>query len=427
MVKKYKLTLFLFLAFFSVSVMFKLVTTSAQENLIFGQEHAYSVFVKSNQEAFIFARLALTNPDESALTKSSFTLSNAKASEMSVYQVVLPQECAQYNYRSGNNDCIRYKEPSYTQDYSYYGNSYGDEDEIEYYKINYQEANGKYSFNLPKPVDPYKSTAIIAIYATKDYISSSVGRYKYDFETLAVDQRVTKSSVAVTAETDYQLKNPEKDDYSYYGGLEMGASMSSVDIQSSFSNPDIDSLVYSIGSSGQHNKTFNNITPNETVVASGLFANSWFKLYMFEVLFIIIGLIGFFALLIYFSKKYGKRLGRINQTGAVAVNSTVQNRFTLLVPLYWIASFVSVLVVGGLTMLITALGRSDAFNSMDNSQPIVSVFAVLIVGLIYLLAIFGPAIFVGIRYKWKAAVTVIALQLIWYTIAILIINSSFSQ
>ena len=399
------------------------VTVKAQESLIFGQKHAYSVFVKSNKEAFVFARLALTNPDESPLTKSSFTLANAKASEMSIYQVVLPQECAQYDYRSSSRTCIRYKDPSYTQDFSYYSNGYGDEKDIEYHKVTYQESSGKYSFDLPKTVDPHKSTAIIVIYATKDYINSSFGRYSFNFKTLAVEQRITEANVAVTVETDFQLKHPDKSqDYSYHGGFNNALSMSEDSAQASFSNPDIDKLVYSIGGQGQLNKTFNSITPNETVSVKGMFADSWFKLYLFEVLMTILGLGGFFVLLIVLSKKYGGRIRQTTQTSAVN-NQSDQNRFTLLVPLYWIASFVSALLVGGITLAITALDNHDAFNFLDKKPPVVSVFASLTVGIIYLFAVIVPAILVGARYKWKAAVTVIALQFIWYTAATLLLIS----
>ncbi|MCC7543276.1 hypothetical protein IT415_01035 [bacterium] len=421
MITKIKFTL---VSIFALAVSFiPFATAKAQESLIFGQKHAYSVFVKSNKEAFVFARLALTNPDESPLTKSSFTLSNAKASEMSVYQVVLPQDCAQYDYRSGSNKCVRYKEPSYTQDYSYYGSGHGDTKNIEYHKVTYQESGGKYSFDLPKTVEPHKSTAIIVIYATKDYISNSFGRYTFNFETLAVEQRITEANVAVTAETDFQLKNPDKSyDYPYYGGLESGANLSANSAQTSFTNPDIDKLVYSIGGRGQLNKTFNSITPNETVSVKGMFANSWFKLYLFEVLMTILGLGGFFALLIFLSKKYGGRIRQTTQTSTVNSQS-VQNRFTLLVPLYWIASFVSALLVGGLTLAITALDKNNALDFLDNASPIVEVFTVLIAIIVYLFAVIGPAISVGTRYKWKAAVTVIILQFIWYIAAALLLVS----
>lgn len=415
---------FILLSIFALAVSFTpfaVVNVNAQESLIFGQEHDYSVFVKSNKEAFVFARLALTNPDESPLTKSSFTLANAKASEMSIYQVVLPQECAQHDYRSGSYKCIRYKEPSYTQDNNYYGSGYGDTKDIEYHKVTYQESNGKYSFDLPKAVEPYKSTAIIVIYATKDYISNSFGRYIFNFETLAVEQRITKANVAVTVETDFQLKHPDKSqDYPYYGDRNSTLLLSAEGAQASFSNPDIDKLVYSIGGPGQLNKTFSSITPKETVSVKGMFADSWFKLYLFEVLITILGLVGFFALLFALSKKYGGRIRQTTQTSA-ANNRSVQNRFALLVPLYWIASFVSTLLVGGLTLAIIALSKSNAFDFLNDTSPVVEVFTALIAIILFLIAVAGPAVFVGTRHKWKAAVTVIILQSLWYVVAVLLI------
>lgn len=420
MIKKMKLTL---ISIFTLAIsVIPFATAKAQDSLIFGQEHTYSVFVKSNKEAFVFARLALTNPDESPLTRSSFTLSNAKASEMSVYQVVLPQECAKYDYRSGGNKCVRYKEPSYTQNYNYYGSGYGNKEDIEYHKVAYQESGGKYSFDLPKLVDPHKSTALVVIYATKDYVKSTLGRYTFDFETLAVEQRVTESSIAVTAETDFQMKNPDRSrSDQYYGGLVNGVELSAGVAESSFANPDIDKLVYSIGGRGQINKTFKSVTPNETVSVKGMFANNWFKLYLFEILFIAVGLISFFAVVIFLSKKYNKRERQTAQTSASASASLVQNKFTLLVPFYWLASFTSALSVGGLTLAITVLDKNNVFDFLNGTPLAVNVFVVLMGGFVYLFAIFGPAVFVGTRHKWKAAVTVILMQFIWYAFAALLI------
>lgn len=392
---------------------------NAQQNLIFGQEHAYSVYLKSNHEAFVFARLSLTNPDEAQLKSSSFELSNAKASEMSLYQVLLPRECAEYDYgRNTTRNCLRYKDPSYTNAYGYYGGGYGNNEETEYHKISYQESAGKYTFDLPKPIDSYKSGAIVAIYATKDYVKSSLGRFAFSFETLKVDQRVIKSDVAVTVETNYDLKNPDKTpSYGYYG-LAEDATLSAGSAEASFTNPDVDKLVYSIGGRGQLNKTFDSVTPGESVKVEGLFAKGTFKLYMFEIMLTILGVGGFMALIIVLSKKYGKRLG--GSAKQTAATQSVPASFTLLNPFHWIVSLVSVLMVGGLTLAINALTKS-ANGVIDDGGPVVGVFLAIIVLFVFLAVTLGPIIFVAKTHKWKAAVTVIGMELVWYTIAALLI------
>lgn len=400
-----------------------LAKVKAQESLIFGQQHSYSVFVKSNKEAFVFGRLVLINSEDSNLTKSSFRLSNAKASEMSIYQVILPQECAQYDYsRVGSDKCLRYKNPEYTNDNNY-GNNYNYDtknESIEYYKINYQESNGNYTFDLAKPVEAHQSTALVVTYATKDYVHELLGRYSFNFETLAVNQRVTKSKVSVTAETGYKLKDAQpkqRDDYRrpiYPIGLQSGTAL-----QESISNPDIDKLYSHIGNDGEINMAFDNITPNETASVKGMFADSWWKLYLFEIIFVVLGLAGASFFIIFLSKRYSKQ--HSNKSTEDGVDSKVEpnkeqlpKRPILLTPYYWVVSLASVVAVGMLSVFVIKLDDAIQYSGfLSDSSTLVKIFILIIIILLYVLFIVGPLILTSIKYKWKGVGFILLFQLFW--------------
>ena len=427
MVKKYShIIASVVFAFASLVVALQQSTVAhAQENLIFGQKHAYSVYVKSNREAFVFARLVLSNPNETPLTKSSFTLSNAKASEMAIYQVVLPQQCVRYDY-ANDGVCREYEEPNYEMNNAFLNDS-NQQDDIEYYQVSFAESDGKYSFQLPKPVDAYKSTAIVAVYATKDYVQGFWGRYSYDFETLAVEQRVLESEVAVSVETDYALKNADRPVSIYSSGSPRSTSggvlqegISSMD-EPSFSNPNIDRLVFQIGYGGELTKEFKNVTPNETEKVSGVFAKNWFGLYVYELLTTLIVAAGISYGVVVLRRRYAKRVVRsARKNSSVHQKASKQKPLQVFSPAYWLASFVSAVMVIGLTFLISALVQSYSFSRIV-SQSILGALFLIIVCLVYIFAIFGPAVYIAIRNKWQAGILVVGLQVVWYVVIAILI------
>ncbi|MEO0075854.1 MAG: hypothetical protein ABIK31_07140 [candidate division WOR-3 bacterium] len=58
------LSLFILPSFISIA--------STQGELFFGQNHSYTVIFRGNGEAIVYAKIAITNPDEKQLTEFSF-------------------------------------------------------------------------------------------------------------------------------------------------------------------------------------------------------------------------------------------------------------------------------------------------------------------------------------------------------------------
>src|SRR3989344_5901344 len=90
---------------------------SAQNELLFGQNHFYTVIFRGNGEAITYAKIAVTNPDEKPLTEFSFEIPQVSPTEIVIYQMKLPQECIRYDYRDPAKPCLEYRGPDYAQRY----------------------------------------------------------------------------------------------------------------------------------------------------------------------------------------------------------------------------------------------------------------------------------------------------------------------
>lgn len=98
---------------------------SAQNELLFGQNHFYTVIFRGNGEAITYAKIAITNSDEKPLAEFSFEMPKVSPSEIVMYQMKLPQECVRYNYDDPARPCLEYRDPDYAKEYYYYGYSNG--------------------------------------------------------------------------------------------------------------------------------------------------------------------------------------------------------------------------------------------------------------------------------------------------------------
>lgn len=169
---------------------------SAQNELLFGQNHFYTVIFHDDGEAITYVKMAITNPTEKSLTEFSFEMPRVSPSEIVMYQMKLPQECVRYNYNDPARPCLEYRDPDYR-----YSNR-----QAEYQKIQYTKSGNLYHLTLPTQVEPYKSTAIVVAYAAKGYVDESLGLYKFDFETLKVPSRIQKIRVVVDVDGNLLMK-----------------------------------------------------------------------------------------------------------------------------------------------------------------------------------------------------------------------------
>lgn len=385
---------------------------SAQNELLFGQNHSYSVLFRGNGEAITYAKIAITNPDEKPLTEFSFEIPNVSASEMVVYQMKLPQECANYNYNDSSQPCTEYREPNYTQQYYY---DYTSNDKAEYQKVQFTKSGNIYSFTFPTPVSPYKSTAIIIAYAAKGYVVENMGLYTFNFETIKVSSRIQNIRVAVDVDGDLLLKG--KQSSVNYKTTNSGANEFTA--PQGVSSRQLDSIVSTIGSNGYLLKDTKNLAPNESFTVKGEYAKNWLRLYLNSILFVVATIVAIFTG-VYFLSKFLKSRGVKSDHSDIPTDQQppVQiagNSMSVLSIVNISVGLLSVLLVVGLTYVLKFFGESNVFGSMI-IEPVFGIVGLITIVLMYVLVLFGPAIIVASKHGWKSLVSVLVAEFLWFVI-----------
>ncbi len=386
-------------------------TASAQGELFFGQNHFYTVIFRGNGEAIVYAKIAITNPDEKPLAELSFEIPKVSPTEIAMYQMKLPRECVRYDYDSPGQPCLEWRDPDYTQRYYYYGYGYR-EVQTEYQKIQFTRSGNLYRFTLPTPVEPYKSTAIVVVYAAKGYVKESFGLFKFSFETIKVPSRIEQIRVAVDVDSDLLLKGKRAQ-------VDYGVSTSELVAPQAISSRDLDRVVGKIGSYGPLVKEAKNLAPNETFIVRGEYATNWFRLYLRSILITILVIAAIFAG-VYFLEKFLKRRGGQSRRFESGTNQQIspqalQSSISIFNLTNASVSLLSVVLVIGLTYLLRFLLESGLFRSfkVDSVFGIVGFITII---LLYVLVIFGPAIIVAIKHGWKSLVSILIAEFLWFVI-----------
>ena len=391
-------------------------TVSAQNELLFGQNHFYTVIFRGNGEAITYAKIAITNPDEKPLTEFSFEMPKVTPSEIVMYQMKLPQECVRYNYNDPARPCLEYRDPDYAQRYYYYGYSNG---QAEYQKIQYTKSGNLYRLTLPTQVEPYKSTAIVVAYAAKGYVKETLGLYKFNFETLKVPSRIQEIRVAVDVDSDLLLKG-KKSSVNYNTS---GLGVSELAAPQSVSSRDLDKVVGSIGSYGPLVKEAKNLAPNESFNVKGEYATNWFRLYLSSILLTILIIAAIFTGVYFLARFLKRRGGQSGQFGSGTnqqmTPQTPQSSISIFNLTNASVSLLSVVLVVGLTYLLRFLLESDLFRSF-NVDPVFGIVGFITIILLYVLVIFGPAIIVAIKHGWKSLVSILIAEFLWFVIFLVI-------
>jgi len=408
------LSLFVLIGFASI--------TSAQSELLFGQNHFYTVIFRGNGEAITYAKIAITNPDEKPLTEFSFEVPKVSPTEMVIYQMKLPQECVNQNYNDSAQPCLQYRDPDYAQQYYYYGYSNG---KAEYQKIQYTKSGNLYKFTLPTPIEPYKSTAIIVAYAAKGYVSESAGLFKFNFETLKVPSRIQEIRVVVDVDSDLLLKG-KKSSVNYNT---IGLQSSGLSAPSYISGRSLDNVVGEIGSYGPLVKEAKNLSPNENFMVKGEYATSWFRLYLSSIILTIFIIIAIFVGVYFLARFLKKRAGQNGQNGSgTGQQMTSQNppsSISILNLTNASVSLLSVVGVVGLTYLLRFLSEFNLFRSF-NPDPVFGIIMVITIILLYVLVILGPAIIVAIKHGWKSFLSILIAEFLWFVIFLVVYFALFS-
>ncbi len=435
--KKLLVKLFSIAAILILGAGFNQPTASAESvDLFFGQDHSYSVIFRGNGEAIVYAKLAFTNGGEEDQTDYSFSLPKVTPSEIAIYQMVLPEECVEYDYTdstlgtySDDRICKRYQEADYNQSYYY---SYSNSD-AEYEKAEYTNDGQNFKITLPSSVKPKRSGALIIAYAAKGYVTENMGLFKFNFETIAVPSRINSLVVAVDVDSDLVLRG-NKAKVNYSNSTMKATAEGAAD--ASFTSEKLDDIVGNIGSYTSLTKEASNLSKNETFSVKGQYATSWARLYTSSIILSILIPCGIVVLSILLFKiirknKIAKKLENqevgSSDTGT-AENQSVAPTTVAVNSKNEPVNFGKIVVLGLLSdiMIAAAIGiplviMYMADNVLNMSyNPIMSVMMFLIIILLTGLAILCLPIIYSIKHGWKNLIFIIVSEICWGIILLIL-------
>ena len=406
-------------------------TGNAQGNLLFGQRHSYTVTFRGNGEAIVYARLIITNSGDTLLNDFNFEIPSANISDLIVVQQKQTKTCIRYQTIGNTRVCDQYSEPNFDNQFYRSGSTLS---LAEYQKAKFNSPEkGKYSVTLPFPISPNESGSLIMAYAAKGYVTNRLGLYKYAFQTIKVDGRVAESRVGVDVDSDLFIRGKRAevnyvpfadsvDQTSYTANLGLGVSTKS---------ESLDNLSYRIGSGGLIVKTAKNLAPFENFIIRGQYATSQSRLYMNNIITTIIILSIAIAAAYLLRKHWRKRHPRIPNTPAIAskdesIKSPEDIKATMSSAA--LMGFVTLSSIIILSLFIRAMVKSDFIDEIMDKiyelsgvlQTVLTIIIFFVLMSVYVLAIFGPAAYVGSKRGYKGFLYTFVSALAWSLIIFMV-------
>lgn len=395
------------------------VAAAAPTDLLSGQYQTYSVTLRGNNEAVVYAKLALGNNTGQPLTSSSFTMpTQASPSELVIYQMTSPRVCVQYDYTMSLNPCVSYDDPDYLQPNYYAGSG------NTYKKIDYVKSGNKYSFDLPTPIKADKSGLIIVAYAAKGFVTDSFGLHNFKFETLKVSSRIKQADIYVDVDSDQLLKGA-KSSVNYNSSAKPTAALDTVSGTAPAASSALDAVVNGFYSYSGVTKTVKDLAPGESATVTGEYAASWWRLYLAEILWSLLAIVAILAAA-FFGSRWARRRRPVARVAAKSPkarvgaattgNAVAASRFDMSAV---VLSLISAASVAGLTYLIQQLSTNSYFSNRSYDpffSAMIGVAAVLVYGIIVL----GPAVYLAVKRGWWAVAVYAAFELIWLAVFIVV-------
>lgn len=276
----------------------------------------------------------------------------------------------------------------------------------------------KYTFDLAKNIASQESASLILYYKATGYVKKSFGIFNFNFETIKSNFDVNQIRVAVNvqegfylkggkAETQYQQQAP------VFSALEMGGEMKGMESQSirSFSQ----NIIYQQG----YVKQTSGLDPWESFTVNGKYSGSRFLLNFKLLLLVLIVAAGIILGIRILIRKLNKK------TEAVSMEERPQEPKKDI--------FSKILISGGgggAGSLAVIFGGQYIVELMTSSigyqyRTILGLLVVLVLGILFLISVFGPAVFIGRKYGlkygiWTLVVTIITIILLALIITVLL-------
>lgn len=390
-----------------------------------GQDHSYTVVFRGNGEAVVSAKIVFTNKGETDLSDINLRIPRIEPRNLSVYQVIMEKRCIRYEPREYDpitrtykpQVCAEYQDPDYYQ--SYYGAA-------KYQKAEFELDIDTLKITLPVAIKSNKSGGFFVYFRALGYAKKNIfGVFNYVFETLKAEDDIRNLGVGISTDSDLVLRGVKGEiEYRFeepsFAGLESaGAALAP---QKSVA---IDRFYQQIGQ-GRITKTASNLAPLESFKVEGSYAKNRLRLYAREILIgvgVLVGVVAVLVLIFRFiykklqkvekeTKELEKTGGKITEIGMITLASAG-------------VGFVSSFLIAGYTIGVIFLGSLLTSFLSYQYDAIVVLFLVIISFFVYILLLFAPAIYLGVKrgVSWgmATAVATIIWLIIFLTVALFII------
>jgi len=387
----------------------------AQEESLFEQEHRYDVTLRGNGELYVEARLAFRNTSDQTQSQFDFEIPSAAAHDLVILQQKLPDSCKRYETNSTvrPRPCAEYEEADYFSGYS------SSDDDTEYKKATVEQTGEKYKVNLPFEVEADKSSAIIVAYYGEGYVTSLLGRHRFNFETFKVGQKIKTANVSVGADSDLVIKGA-KSSVSYQKRSSSGA------LDSGASAAEINRSVRDIGRYGSITKSTKNLAAGETFNVKGVYASNWFGLYWVEILIALAVVAAIFVAAKLVFKRRGRSL-QIQQVAKQPPTRTIEQQTdarTKLGPKWLAIALAAAVSVFALVYLLQYLSSLSSLQNVIEDGLVAAMLAIIMV-VLFGFIIFGPAVVAGLKQGWRTGLVVLAFTFLWMVVILVIYVALF--
>lgn len=460
--KKFAITL----ATLAMAVLF-CVPAQAESILLNGQKHYYTVQLRSDKRAIVYARIIFENPSaDKDLSSYEFTLPNGVSAQNISSQQILArgvetQTCNTYEtleqwrlrvnknsytysdtgYQSGKQ-CIDWqsankydadydydKNLSSTTNYYYYSYYQTRDTKFDYVDLSQKNTGSNYTVSLSEPVKPKKQGSLLISFTTNDYVTGGIfGRYDYNIRTLLAKQMIDRATVSVNFDDDMFTRDAtQKRTYEpTSGNLTLKDGVSSASGNASYQSRSLDNLVDHVGNGGIYVKSQDSLLPGDTLRITGVFGTNTLILYSDEIIItlLVLLLIGIaFRIYMLWRKAHRKNTGDHNNrllfknSGILKDGGTLGNVAVSRITLTSGVSIIGSLVISFILSFAISAGNSY----MDSATS-----ALFAAGFV-LVALFGALILPGLYmarygvrnvYRWALLQFIVIVILLLLSVAL---------
>lgn len=455
----------------SVSALTPAQTTNGSP-LLNGQNHYYTVQLRSDKKSLVYARIIFSNPSsDQDLSTYEFSLPDGvNVANLSAQQILAKysgdKTCKTYetiedwrarvNRTYAQNDtaynstkqCLTWDEPQkYDVDfdyntntsssneyysYSYYRNR---DSKFDYADLELKNTDRSYAVTLSEPVKPKKQGSILLSFTTDSFIDGGfIGRYTYDVKTLLTKQMIDRATVAVNFDQDMFTREAEQkrtyETKSSSSSLAQGADAAKGAVYESRS---MDILQNKIGRGGVYVKTQSALIPGDILSVTGVFATNSSMLFLNEILITILILLLILGTLWMYHiwRKGHPRAKKTTESKPNTKSTKVTNKevfsfteYNDMTPWREMVVTSAASIVGTIILILALSGLFSSMGSGTTSDSMFVVFGTMVA--IFFGVLVLPLLYV-MRYGVKNAFKWAFIQLGVILVLMLFMNSLFSE